>query len=112
MRSPRYRARNVGVAILVVASTGWGYESASALSATPRDETLSFDMWCLEMKLYPSQRCDLRRSDDLRAFEKYRTEVENFNQTRTTREQRDLQLQKKLNQDAAAPTNLPGPPSR
>ena len=96
------RSRNISLAILMIASGLWGYESTGAFSATPREEMLSFDMWCLEMRLYPPQRCDTRRTEDVKAYEQYRAEVENYDRTRTTREQRDQQLQQKLNPDSGS----------
>jgi hypothetical protein len=107
----RNHFRKATIAILLLAGAAWGYEISVAFSATPREEILSFDMWCLEMKLYPAQRCDMRRQDDVSAFEKYRSDIEKFNQARTTREQRDSQLQQKLNQ-SPAPGHSPSPPIR
>lgn len=107
----RNYSRHAAITILLLAGAAWGYEISNAFSATPREEILSFDMWCLEMKLYPAQRCDLRREDDLRAFERYRSDVEKFNQARSAREQRDSQLQQKLNQ-SPIPGHSPGAPIR
>jgi len=63
------RTRNIALAVLMLASAGWGYESTRASSATTRDEIWSFDMWCLEMRLYPMQRCDARRAQDVKDYE-------------------------------------------
>jgi hypothetical protein len=63
---------------------------------------LSFDMWCLEMRLYPAARCDTRRADDVKAYEQYRSDVEQFDRQRTLRNQRDADLKRKLNPDPSA----------
>ncbi|HXJ02629.1 MAG TPA: hypothetical protein VNH44_15515 [Micropepsaceae bacterium] len=102
------RTRNIALAVLLLASAGWGYESTGALSAPTRDEVWSFDMWCLEMQLYPSKRCDARRSEDVKDYEKYRADVEKFDQARNTRAEREKQLQQKLNPDST-PSKSTGP---
>ena len=107
----RNHFRHATIALLLLAGAAWGYNISAAFSATPREDILSFDMWCLEMKLYPAQRCDLRRQDDVKAFERYRSDVEKFDQARAMREQRDSQLQRKLNQ-SPAPGHSPDPPIR
>jgi hypothetical protein len=98
--------RNIALAVLMLASAGAGYES-TAFSAPAREDVFSFDMWCLEMKLYASQRCDARRSDDVKAYEQYRADVEKFDSARNTRAERDRELQQKLNPDSssAKPSN-------
>lgn len=80
---------NVSLAALMLAAVGWAYQSAHAFGATPREEVFSFDMWCLETKLYPSQRCDARRSEDVKSYEQYRSDVEKFDAARNTRAERD-----------------------
>jgi hypothetical protein len=94
--SPKY-TRNIALGVLMLAGAGWGYESTRAFSATDRKEVFSFDMWCLEMRLYPASRCDARRGEDVKAYQQYRVEVEQYDRARTTREQRDQTLLKKLN---------------
>jgi hypothetical protein len=64
-------------------------------------ETFSFDMWCLEMQLYPAVRCDARRSDDVKAYERYRTAVEQYAEQRALQEKRDQDLKERLNRDPA-----------
>jgi hypothetical protein len=65
-------------------------------------EVFSFDMWCLEMQLYPVARCDARRSDDVKAYERYRATVEQYAAQRTLQEKRDQQLKDRLNRDPTA----------
>jgi phosphoglucomutase len=102
------RTRNIALAVLLLASAGRGYESTGALSATTRDEVWSFDMWCLEMRLYPSQRCDARRTEDVKDYEFYRAEVEKFDKARNTQAERNKELQQKLNPDST-PAKSSGP---
>jgi len=102
------RTRNIALAVLMLASAGWGYESTRASSATTRDEIWSFDMWCLEMRLYPMQRCDARRAQDVKDYEFYRAEVEKFDSARNTKAERDREIQQKLNPDST-PAKPSGP---
>ena len=60
-------------------------------------ETFSFDMWCLEMQLYPAVRCDARRGDDLKAYERYRAVVEQYAEQRALQGKRDQDLKERLN---------------
>jgi hypothetical protein len=81
-------------------SHGAGAAVASSAGTTGSDsKAFSFDMWCLEMQLYPSERCNARRADDVKAYERYRTSVEQFELQRAAREKRDLELRQKLNRD-------------
>lgn len=102
------RSKQAFLAILMLASAAAGYEAVKPAGAA--EEMLSFDMWCLEMRLYPSQRCDARRPEDVKAFEFYRAEVEQFDRQRATRNQRDADLKRKLNPDPSTPK--PGTPAR
>src|ERR1700712_4663472 len=83
--------------VLVLAGAGWGYTTPLALGATSREEVLGFDMWCQEMRLYPAARCEARREEDVKAYQQYRVEVEQFDRERAARQQRDQALLKKLN---------------
>ena len=89
------------LAILMLTSAVAGYEAVKPVQAA--EEMLSFDMWCLEMRLYPAARCDARRTDDVKAYEQYRAEVEQFDRQRALRNQRDEDLKRKLNPDPSAP---------
>jgi hypothetical protein len=94
-------ACKIAFAALLLASAGAGYES-TAFSAPAQEEVFSFDMWCLEMKLYPSQRCDARHLEDMKAYEQYRADVEKFDNARNARAERDRALQQKLNPDSSS----------
>lgn len=56
----------------------------------------SFDMWCLEMQLYPTARCDARSSDDVKAYENYRAAVEQYAEQRMLQQKRDQDLKERL----------------
>jgi hypothetical protein len=111
MRNPTLSRKQIVVfAGLMLASAGWGYQATSASNAPSRDEMLSFYMWCLDMRLYPAERCDARRPDDVKAYEQYRAAAEQFDQGRAAREKREQQLNERLNPDSA--TAKQGPASR
>jgi hypothetical protein len=82
----------------MLASAGWGYQTSSA-GVAPFDEVFSFEMWCLEMRLYPSQRCDARRPDDVKAYQVYRSTTERYLENRAARDKRDQQIHDRLDRD-------------
>jgi len=102
------RAKQTLLAVLMLASAVVGYESTKPVGAA--EELFSFDMWCLEMRLYPAARCDARRAEDVKAYQQYRTDVEQFDRQRASRNQRDEDLKRKLNPDTSA--RKPATPAR
>jgi hypothetical protein len=75
-----------------------------ATAVQTSEEALSFDMWCLEMQYYPPIRCDVRQKDDVVAYDKYRKDVEQYNDQRAARDEKDRQLLKKLNSNSSDTT--------
>ncbi len=65
-------------------------------------EHLSFEMWCLDMRQHSPVRCDARRSDDVKDYERYRASVEKFDRQRSEQKARDQALQDRLNRDPGA----------
>ena len=111
MQSPaRKRIRNAVLLVLMLAGAGLGYEATRAFGTTAKEEVFSFDMWCLEMRLYPSARCDARRADDVKAYEQYRATVEQYGADKTAQEKRDQELQQRLNRDITG--GKPATPAR
>ena len=94
------RLKHALFAIVILASAAAGYESTKPAGAA--EEVFSFEMWCLEMRLYPAARCDARRQEDVRAYEQYRADVEQFDRQRAARNQRDENIKRKLNPDPSA----------
>jgi hypothetical protein len=87
------------LAIVMSISLAAGWEATAPIRASEYNEVLSFDMWCLEMRLYPSARCDSRKPDDIKAYEQYRAKAERYDQERGTRAKRDLELKQKLDRN-------------
>jgi hypothetical protein len=85
--------------------------TAAQSGREPKPEVLSFDMWCLEMAMYPEARCDAQRTEDVQDYEKYRADVEKFDAGNKARASRDQELQKQLNREPTAPqgTRVPAP---
>ena len=83
--------------------------AAAALSALipgmsgGREEILSFDMWCVEMQFYPAQRCESRRADDLKDYDRYRVSVERYQDKRASQDKRVKAIEEKLNRDPINP---------
>jgi len=92
------RSSHIALILFLLTAAASGY---AATSPPAYVEVLSFDMWCLEMRFYPPQRCDARRVDDVKAYEQYRVAVERYDQEREAREKRDQQIQERLNRDTA-----------
>jgi hypothetical protein len=92
-------------ALAIVTSLGLaaGWEATDPLRASESNEVFSFDMWCLEMRLYPSARCDSRQPDDIKAYERYRATAERHDQEQAARARRDLDLKQKLDRNAPKP---------
>ena len=68
-------------------------------------EAPSFELWCVQIQLYPAARCDARNSGDTEEYEHYRSLVEQFAQTRAAQEERQHELMNRLDRD---PTSKPG----
>jgi hypothetical protein len=102
------RTRRIIAVSLMLAGLGAAY-AAGAFSATTHEEVLSFEMWCLEMRLYSEARCDARRADDVKAYEQYRATAERYDAAQAAREKRDKELQQRLNRDTSP---KPGTPAR
>ena len=90
-------------AIVMTVSLAGGWVATAPIHASEHNEVLSFDMWCLEMRLYPSARCDRRQSDDIKAYEQYRAVAERYDQEQAARAKRDLDLKQKLDRNAPKP---------
>lgn len=90
--------------MVLAGMAGWGYEATGAPAARP-EPAWSFDMWCLEMQLYPEKRCDARLREDLLDYQQYRADVEKYNQQELAGQKRDQDILQRLDQ------NLPGAPS-
>jgi len=86
---------------LMFGSGAWGYAAVRPPNVVHED-VLSFEMWCLEMRLYPAQRCDARQADDIKAYERYRAMVEQFQQTELAKQRRDQELRDRLNPQGPA----------
>jgi hypothetical protein len=91
--------KSIFFAIVILASAVAGYESTKPAGAA--EEVFSFEMWCLEMRLYPAARCDARRQEDVKAYQQYRADVEQFDRQRAARNQRDNNIKRKLNPDSS-----------
>ncbi len=95
--------RNAVVASLVAALGVWAYQAIGA-PGTQSEGAWGFQMWCLEMQLYPAKRCDARTPEDMREYEHYRADVEKYRDQQQGKLQRDQEMLQRQNQ------NLPGSP--
>lgn len=97
-----WRSRRNALAAAVLAGVGvWTYQTVGA----PRSEIAqawSFDMWCLEMQLYPAKRCDARMPEDLKEYDAYRAYVEKYRQGQQDKDRRDQEILQRFDR------NLPG----
>lgn len=51
---------------------------AMAQEGQPPLKALDFDLWCTEEMHIPYERCALRTSEDMQAFEAYRDKIEKY----------------------------------
>jgi len=96
------KMRHLAIGALLVAALPIVAEKAAA-QEDPRPATEaqvpSFDIWCLELQLYPAARCESRNSDDMQAYEHYRALAEQFAQQKAANERHDQELMDLLNRD-------------
>ena len=101
---PKWKSTGNVFTALVVAALAAGDYQAIGAPTTRSDGAWGFEMWCLEMQLYPTKRCDLRTPEDLREYDQYRADVEKYRQQQQGKLQRDQEMLQRQNQ------NLPGSP--
>lgn len=94
-------ARRGALAAILAGATVWSFQAIKA-AETKSEPAWSFDMWCLEMQLYPAKRCDARMLEDLQEYAQYRRDVDKYNQQEQAKAKRDQDILQRLNE------NLPG----
>jgi hypothetical protein len=62
-------------------------------------KNMSFDLWCQETQQYPSDRCEARRPEDVKAFEDYRAVIERYELDYLKRIQQNEELQANVGRD-------------
>ena len=60
---------------------------------------MSFDMWCQETQHYPTDRCEARRPDDVKAFKDYRALIERYELDHLKQVQQGDELWADINRD-------------
>lgn len=96
-------ARNALAVAVLAGMTAWGYQAISA-PGSKAEGAWSFDMWCLEMQLYPAKRCNARLPEDLKDYNSYRADVEKYREGQLSKDKRDQEILDRQNR------NLPGTP--
>jgi len=64
------------VAFLAIAGSAFAQPLAGRSNYDIKN--MSFDAWCQETQQYPTDRCDARRPEDVKAFEDYRAVIERY----------------------------------
>ena len=64
------------VAFLAIAGSAFAQPLAGRSNYDIKN--MSFDAWCQETRQYPTDRCDARRPEDVKAFEDYRAVIERY----------------------------------
>ena len=105
--SSQLRAARYAAGALLVAAFLPLFAAAAEPTYRPSTapEAPSFELWCLQIQLYPAARCDARNSGDTENYEHYRALTEQFAQTRAAQEERDRELMDRLDRD---PRSKPG----
>ena len=65
---------------------------------------LGFDMWCLEIELLPEARCDMRKPEDVKTYQQYRSMMERYQQERDARARKEKEFTQRLQRDPTATT--------
>lgn len=91
-------ARNGALAAILAGATALSFQATEA-TETKSEPAWSFDMWCLEMQLYPAKRCDARMPEDLQEYTQYRQDVEKYNVQEQAKAKRDQEILQRLNQN-------------
>ncbi len=96
------KMRHLAIGALLVAGLPLVAEKVAA-QEEPRPATEaqvpSFEIWCLELQLFPAVRCDSRNSEDVQAYEHYRALTEHFAQQKAANERHEQELMDLLNRD-------------
>jgi hypothetical protein len=95
--------RNALAAAILTGMSAWAYQAVSA-PGKESEQAWSFDMWCLEMQLYPAKRCDARLPEDLKEYADYHSDVEKYREQQKEKDRRDQEILRRFNR------NLPGGP--
>lgn len=93
--------RNALSAAVLAGIAAWGYQAVGAPGSST-EEAWSFDMWCLEMQLYPAKRCDAHLPEDVKDYGAYSADVEKYREEQQSKDKRDQEILNRLNR------NLPG----
>jgi hypothetical protein len=78
---------------------------ANTPSRTFEVRRMSFDLWCQETQQYAFERCEMRRPDDVKAFEDYRAAVERYEIQFQRQREEQRGAQERLNRDPTSITN-------
>lgn len=62
-------------------------------------KNMDFDLWCQQTQRYETSRCEARRSEDVKAFEDYRTAVERYELDFLKQQQRDDAFRARISRD-------------
>ena len=98
----RGKRRYLAIGALLIAALPFLAEKAAAQDeprSAAETQVPSFEIWCLQLQLFPAARCDSRNSEDTQAYEHYRALAEQFAQQRATQERHDQELKDLLNRD-------------
>lgn len=93
-RSPR----NALSATVLAGITARGYQAVGGPGSNA-EEAWSFDMRCLEMRLYPAKRCDAHLPEDVKDDGAYRAEVAKYREEPQSKDKRDSEILNRLNRD-------------
>ena len=60
-------------------------------------------MWCIEMEMLPSERCNERRPEDWTAYQQYISRTERFEQEMSEEERRQAEAQERMDRQSVNP---------
>jgi hypothetical protein len=92
----------LAVAILTIADSALAQPLSGPSNYDVKN--MSFDAWCQETQHYPTDRCEARRPEDLKAFEDYRALIERYELDHLKRVQQGDELWADINRDPTQTT--------
>jgi hypothetical protein len=91
-------AQPISVALGVDLSIAPNVDAATG-QASYNVKSMDFDLWCQQTGRYSIERCEARHSEDVQAFEDYRSAVERYELDFLKQQQRVDQFQRQISRD-------------
>jgi len=89
--------------LVAVAGIGIVWGQYSIRSHAAESSVWSFNMWCIEMEMLSSERCNERRPEDWTAYQEYISRTERFEQEISEEERRQAEALERMERQSPNP---------